>query len=76
MIVDPPKSIVSTITFSNYSYNLCNLIAHTSVDYTICLFDDLMCVKTILGTVNGDQYTEWTTDDWMDAFIASIVDEL
>jgi len=75
-IVEPPKTIVEPITFNNYKYVLYNLVPHTSVQYGIDCFNDNVLVKSITGILDGEQYKEWTTDDWMDAFIKSKVEEL
>lgn len=75
-IVEPPKTIVETITFNNYRYALSNIIPHTSVNYGIDCFQDVTLVKSIWGIIEGEQYKEWTTDDWMDRYIKSIVEAL
>jgi hypothetical protein len=31
-------------------------------------------VKYISGLLEGEQYKEWTTDEWMDAFIKNKVE--
>jgi hypothetical protein len=74
--LDPPVVIVETLTINNYKYALSNLIPHTSVVYGIDCFNDSVFVKSITGLLEGDQYKEWTTDDWLDAFIKSKVEEL
>ena len=75
-VVDPPKIIVETLSINNYKYALGNLIPHTSVAYGIECFHDTTLVKSIQGILEGDQYKEWTTDDWLDRFIKSKVEEL
>lgn len=74
--VDPPKIIVETLIINNYKYNLNQLIPHTSVVYSIECFNDDVYVKSIAGVIQGEQYKEWTNDDWMDRFIKSKVEEL
>jgi len=71
-----PVTVVNTLTINNYRYALSNIILHTSVTYGIDCFNDNTLVKSIVGVVEGEQYREWTTDDWMDAFIKSKVDAL
>ena len=75
-IVEPPKIIVETLSINNYKYALGNLIPHTSVAYGIECFHDTTLVKSIQGILDGEQYKEWTTDDWLDRFIKSKVEEL
>lgn len=75
-IVEPPKTIVQTLTINNYKYTLNNLIPHTSVKYGIDCFNDTVYVKSITGILEGTQYKEWTTDDWLDCFIKTKVEEL
>ena len=75
-IVDPPVVVVNTSTINNYRYTLSNIIPHTSVQYNIYCYNDLLLVKPLSGIIEGDQYKEWTTDDWMDIFIKSKIEEL
>lgn len=72
--IDPPKIIVATLTINNYRYALSNLIPHTSVQYGIDCFNDTTLVKSITGLLEGEQYKEWTTDDWLDRFIKQKVE--
>ena len=74
--IDPPKIIVATLTINNYRYALSNFIPHTSVVYGIDCFNDTTLVKSITGILEGEQYKEWTTDDWLDRFIKQKVEEL
>ena len=74
--IDPPKIIVATLTINNYRYALSNFIPHTSVVYGIDCFNDTTLVKSITGLLEGEQYKEWTTDDWLDRFIKQKVEEL
>jgi len=74
--IDPPKIIVATLTINNYRYALSNLIPHTSVQYGIDCFNDTTLVKSITGLLEGEQYKEWMTDDWLDRFIKQKVEEL
>lgn len=73
-IVEPP--IITAIEIKRYTYQLIDLIPHTSVQYYIHCYNDIILVKTIIGLLEGEQYKEWTTDDWIDRFIKSKVDEL
>ena len=75
-IVEPPVVIVSTVTINRYSYTLSEIIPHTSVRYQIYCYNDDVFVKNISGVLKGEQYNEWTTDDWLDAFIKTKVEEL
>ena len=75
-IVEPPKIIVQTLEINRYTYTLNNLIPHTSVKYGIDCFNDTTYVKSITGIIEGEEYKEWTTDDWMDAFIKSKVETI
>jgi hypothetical protein len=65
----------TTIQINKYSYQLINLIPHTSVMYNIWCFNDNTQVKYISGLLEGELYKEWTTDEWMDAFIKKQVEE-
>lgn len=73
--IDPPKVIVQTIRINNYRYALSNFIPHTSVMYGIDCFQDMTLVKSIVGLLEGEQYKEWTTDEWLDRFIKQKVEE-
>jgi hypothetical protein len=74
--LDKPITVVETtnIVINKYSYQLVNLIPHTSVVYNIWCFHDTTQVKYISGLLEGEQYKEWTTDEWMDAFIKNKVE--
>ena len=74
--LDKPITVVetTTIVINKYSYQLVNLIPHTSVVYNIWCFHDTTQVKYISGLLEGEQYKEWTTDEWMDAFIKNKVE--
>ena len=49
---------------------------HTSIQYAINCFNDNIYILTITGILEGEQYKEWTTDDWLDRFIKQKVEEL
>jgi hypothetical protein len=66
----------TTIKINKYSYQLTNIIPHTSVNYNICCYNDDTCVKYISKVLDGEQYKEWITDEWMDDFIKKQVEEL
>jgi hypothetical protein len=68
-MIDPPKIVVQTIKITNYLYFLSDLIPHTSVSYVIHCMNEGVSVKILTGILDGELYKEWTTDDWMDAFI-------
>lgn len=72
----PSKIATETLIINNYKYTLSNIIPHTSVNYAICCYNDLLCVKVIQGLLEGEQYNEWTTDDWMDRFIKEKIETL
>jgi hypothetical protein len=72
--IDPPKAILQYIT--KYTYSLTNLIPHTSVSYAINCYNENAYVLTITGILEGEQYKEWTTDEWLDRFIKQKVEEL
>jgi hypothetical protein len=74
--VEPPKIIVNTLEINRYTYDVINLIPHISVQYRIDCFNDDIYVKNIAGIIEGEQYKEWTNDDWLDRFIKSKVEEL
>lgn len=76
--LDPPIIYVETktIEINNYSYQLTNIIPHTSVIYNIYCYNDNNQVQYISGLLDGEQYKEWLTDEWMDAFIKKKVEEL
>jgi hypothetical protein len=74
--IDPPKVFTETATITRFVYELNNLVPHTSVEYVIVCFNGDTLVKTMIGLLDGEQYKEWTTDEWMDAFIKSKVENL
>ena len=75
-IVDPPKIIVQTLEINRYTYDLINLIPHTSAQYRIFCYNGDVEIKYITGLLEGEQYKEWTDDDWLDRFIRNIVETL
>jgi hypothetical protein len=76
--LDPPNIFVETktITINKYTYQLTNIIPHISVIYNIRCYNDNDVVKYVSGLLDGEQYKEWTTDEWMDEFIKKKVEEL
>ena len=74
--IDPPKVIIETLNINNYRYSLGNLIPHKSVTYNIECFQDSILVKSFMGVLEGDEYQEWTTDDWLDDFIKQKIKKL
>ena len=74
--INPPIVNTTIVTMNKYTYELVNLIPHTSVEYRIFLYDDEKFIKGIDGIVDGDEYKAWTTDDYMDDFIKTKVDSL
>jgi hypothetical protein len=72
--IEPPILVTSSI--NRYTYTLNDLIPHTSVLYYINCFNNDIYVKSITGILEGEQYKEWTTDDWLDRFIKSKVESL
>ncbi len=77
-LLDPPNIYIETktIKINKYSYQLTNIMPHTSVIYNICCYNDDEQVKYISGLLDGEQYKEWITDEWMDTFIKKKVEEL
>jgi len=75
-IVDPPKIIVQTLEINRYTYDLINLIPHTSAQYRIFCYNGDVEIKYVTGLLEGEQYKEWTDDDWLDRFIKEKVDAL
>ena len=75
-IIDPPKTFVETLTITRYEYGITDLIPHTSAQYYIVCFNGNALVKTLQGILEGDQYKEWTTDDWLDSFMKSKIQAL
>ena len=73
-IIEPP--ILMTTEITRYTYIMTNLNPHTSVLYYIYCYNEDNLVKNIQGILEGEQYKEWTTDDWLDIFIKSKVEEL
>jgi hypothetical protein len=74
--IQPPKIIIETLEINRYTYDLINLIPHTSAQYRIFCYSGDVEVKYITGLLEGEQYKEWTTDDWLDAFIKTKVEDL
>ena len=74
--LDPPVVVVETLMINKYSYAVSNLIPHKSVQYDIYCYNNTVFVKHITGLLEGEQYKEWTTDDWLDTFIKIKVEEL
>ena len=66
----------TTLKITKYRYNVVDLIPHTSVRYHIYLYEGERIVKCISGLLEGEQYLEWKTDDYLDNFIQSVVDKL
>jgi hypothetical protein len=73
-IIEPP--ILMTTEITRYIYTMNDLIPHTSVLYNIYCFSGDNLVKNLQGIIEGEQYKEWTNDDWLDRFIKSKVEEL
>jgi hypothetical protein len=76
MSINPPKVIVQTISINNYTYSVGNVIPHTSAEYLVNCFQDTILVKCFSGLLEGEQYKEWTTDDWLDRFIKQKIEDL
>jgi hypothetical protein len=71
--LDAEIVFVETKKINKYRYNLSNLIPHTSVRYDIYCFDDTVFVKQISGLLEGQDYLDWTNDDFLDTFIKAKV---
>lgn len=65
--------LVETKKINNYKYNLSELKPHISVRYDIYCFDGDIFVKSITGLLEGQEYLDWTNDDFLDAFIKAKV---
>jgi hypothetical protein len=74
--IEPPKVFVETIIITRYEYGITELIPHTSAQYYIVCYNENTAVKTLQGILEGEQYKEWTTDDWLDQFMKSKVENL
>ena len=74
--ITPPKIIVKTLEINRYTYDLINLIPHTSAQYRIFCYCGDVEVKYITGLLEGIQYKEWIDDDWLDRFIREKVEAL
>lgn len=66
----------TTLKLTKYRYIVCELIPYTSVRYHLYLYQDDGIVKHVTGLLEGEQYLEWKTDDYLDNFIQSVVDKL
>lgn len=75
-IVDPPKTIIETLTITRYVYSLTDFIPHTSVRYNIFCYNEDTFVKALAGTIDGLDYKEWTNDDWLDRYMKSKVESI
>ncbi len=75
-IVEPPKIIMKTLEINRYTYDLINLIPHTSAQYRIFCYCDDVEVKYLTGLLEKEQYKEWVDDDWLDIFIRQKVESL
>jgi hypothetical protein len=65
--------LIETKKINKYSYALSNLIPHTSVQYNIYYYDDNVFIKSITGLLEGQDYLDWTNDDFLDNFIKAKV---
>jgi hypothetical protein len=65
--------LIETKKINKYSYALSSLIPHKSVQYNIYCYDDDVFVKSISGLLEGQDYLDWTNDDFLDAFIKAKV---
>ena len=66
----------TTLKITKYRYVVIDLIPYTSVRYHIYLYEEEALVKHVSGLLEGEQYLEWKTDDYLDNFIQSVVDKL
>ena len=74
--ITPPKIIVKTLEINRYTYDVINLIPHTSAQYRIFCYCGDVEVKYVTGLLEGIQYKEWVDDDYLDRFIRNIVETL
>jgi len=65
--------LIETKKINKYKYFLLNLIPYTSVQYVIDCFDNDVHVKCITGLLEGQEYLDWKTDDYLDNFIKAKV---
>ena len=61
--------LIETTKINKYKYSLLNLIPHHSVQYEIYGFNDDILIKHIRGILEGQEYLDWTNDDYLDNFI-------
>jgi hypothetical protein len=71
--LDAEIVFVETKKINKYKYNLSNLIPHVSVQYDIYCYNDDVLVKNIKGLLEGQDYLDWTNDDYLDTFIKAKV---
>jgi hypothetical protein len=69
----PEIVFVETKKINNYKYLLSELKPHISVRYDIYCYDGDAFVKNITGLLEGQDYLDWTNDDFLDAFIKAKV---
>ena len=74
--IEPPKIIMKTLEINRYTYDLINLIPHTSAQYRIFCYCGDVEIKYLTGLLEGIQYKEWIDDDWLDRFIREKVESL
>jgi hypothetical protein len=65
--------LIETKKINKYKYCVSNLIPHTSIQYDISCFNDSIFVKQISGLLEGQEYLDWKTDDYLDNFIKAKV---
>ena len=64
---------VETKKINRYNYRISNLIPHTSIQYDIYCYDGVLFIKQISGLLQGQDYLDWTNDDFLDNFIKAKV---
>ena len=73
--LDPEITFVETKKINKYSYGLTNFKPHTSVEYYIFFYYDTTLIKQISGILEGQEYLDWTNDDYLDTFIKRKISE-
>jgi hypothetical protein len=73
IVLEAEIVLVETKKINKYKYVISDLIPHTSVHYDIYCFNDIVFIKQISGKLEGQEYLDWTNDDYLDNFIKAKV---
>ena len=80
--LDSAIVLIETTKINKYKYVLSNLIANKSIQYDIYCYDDTITsdgltspvfIKHITGILEGEEYSQWINDDYLDNFIKAKV---